>query len=308
MPLRPRPAQLLFALPLLLWLGPSPESRAAVNVFRDRAAFNAAAQNLSTIDFEGAPQPTSSLEYFLDGVRFGNVFGGLSVDRFFNPNSNTLSARGVGEISQLVIELPPGTTAVGCDQFSRVAVVTVEGGSTTMTASDTSDFVGFTSDAPISRLVIVIDVPEPAAPVIIDNLSFGQRRADGVEPVPLLFVSQATGRAAALDSVAQTPEPFRVETADNLSADGRTRLALFLAGVRLAAGDESQVTVRLSDPQQHFFELRPESVGRVRNLSWLSQLNVLLPLDLAPGDVTVTVNVRGVASNTALLRIELPTN
>ena len=51
---------------------------------------------------------------------------------------------------------------------------------------------------------------------------------------------------------------------------------------------------------------RPRSLrGRgVRNLSWLGQVNVLLPGELSgAGDLSVTVTVRGAESNGVTLRV-----
>src|SRR5215213_437554 len=161
---------------LLLCLFAAPQTRAAV--FRDRAAFEAAAQNLRTIDFESAPRPSSgALPYEVDGIRFVSI-GGLDVGPDLGSTDKRLAALTVGEITYLTIYLPPGTTAVGCDQFSRpMSVAASSGESVTMSESDGSNFVGFTSNTPIQTLVISLDFPEPTPNVVMDNLTFGQRRA-----------------------------------------------------------------------------------------------------------------------------------
>src|SRR6185503_16559124 len=98
-----------------------------------------------------------------------------------------LHAATVGEITRLLIFLPPGTTAVGCDQFSRPMILsTSTGESVTMDPSDTSNFVGFISDQPIQSLLITLDFPEPTPSALMDNLSYGQRRAGNEPPVPQL--------------------------------------------------------------------------------------------------------------------------
>jgi hypothetical protein len=285
------------------------QTRAAAAVFRDRAAFEAAAQNLRTLDFENQKPGQLPFVAEIDGIRFVNFLG--PTDLFRNPQTANiiLEAGGLPEISQLTIFLPPGTTAVGCDQFARpMEAKTSTGESVTMTPSDTSNFVGFVSDVPIARLVLTLDFPEPAPNVLMDNLTFGQRRAGNEPPTPLLLTDATTGRAAAFDSVALTAEPFSVATprTRNLADDGLTRVTLLVVGVRLdAPGEAANISARAVDAQQRVFDLPVEAVGGARNLSWLAQVTVRLPAALAgAGDVTVTVNVRGAQSNGVTLRVD----
>jgi len=280
-------------------------TRADAAVFRDRASFNAASQNLNTIDFESpgnVPDGSGFLE--IDGVFFINAGGIPSIVAAQNGNK-ILEAATVGEFTRLTIFLPPGTTAVGCDQFSTPMIVTTSTGeSVMMNQSDASTFVGFISDQPIQSLVVTLDVPEPTPNALLDNLSFGQRRAGNEPPVPQLLVTNS-GRAAALESVMKTSEPFGVLAPHFLSTDGRTRITLFLVGVLLDPADLPFVTVAVEDTQQRVFELPCEATGRVKNLSWMSQVTVRVPDALAGvGNVNVIVRVRGVASNKAPLQID----
>ena len=280
-------------------------SRAAAAVFRDRASFNAASQNLNTIDFESGANVPDGLGFLeIGGVFFVNANGVPSIVNGQNGNK-LLLAPTVIEFTRLTIFLPPGTTAVGCDQFNRPMIVSTSTGETvTMNQSDTSDFVGFVSDQPIQSLIIAFDFPEPTPNALIDNLSFGQRRAGNEPPVPQLVVTN-TGRAAALDSVTTRSEPFRVPASHFLSSDGRTRITLFVVGVLLEPGDKPFVTVQAEDTQQRLFDLPCEATARVKNLSWMSQVTVRLPDTLAgAGDLNVRVRVRGKESNAAVLRIE----
>ena len=163
----------LFGLVVLVLVCCTFISRADAAVFRDRAAFNAASQNLHTIDFESAPAFDHVLE--IDGVFFDNV---SSMQVVTQQGNKVLFASTVGEFTQLTILLPPGTTAVGCDQFSTPMIVSISTGeSVMMNQSDASTFVGFVSDQPIQKLIISLDFPEPTPSAVIDNLSFGQRRA-----------------------------------------------------------------------------------------------------------------------------------
>jgi hypothetical protein len=297
--------RLLVSGAILVLFGCTLVSRADAAVFHDRTSFNAASQNLNTIDFERTANVPDGLGFLeIDGVFFRNANGVPSIVTGQNGNK-LLLAQTVGEFTRLTVFLPPGTTAVGCDQFSRPMIVaTSTGESVTMNESDPSTFVGFVSDQPIESLIISFDFPEPTPDALMDNLSFGQRRAGNEPPVPQLLVTN-TGRAAALDSVTTTSEPFRVTALHNLSSDGRTRITLFVVGIRLEPADLPFVTVQAQDTQQRVFDLPREATGRVKNLSWMSQVTVALPDTLVgAGNVNVSVSVRGMVSNKALVRIE----
>lgn len=297
--------RLLVSGAILVLFGCTLVSRADAAVFHDRTSFNAASQNLNTIDFERTANVPDGLGFLeIDGVFFRNANGVPLIVTGQNGNK-LLLAQTVGEFTRLTVFLPPGTTAVGCDQFSRPMIVaTSTGESVTMNESDPSTFVGFVSDQPIESLIISFDFPEPTPDALMDNLSFGQRRAGNEPPAPQLLVT-STGRAAALDSVTTTSEPFRVTALHNLSNDGRTRITLFVVGIRLEPADLPFVTVQAQDTQQRVFDLPCEATGRVKNLSWMSQVTVALPDTLVgAGNVNISVSVRGMVSNKALVRIE----
>ena len=280
-------------------------NRVDATVVRDRASFNAASQNLNTIDFESGAHTPDGLGFLeTDGVYFYNLGGVPTIVNGQNGNK-LLDASTVGEITRLQIFLPPGTTAVGCDQFNRPMIVsTSTGESVTMDPSDASNFVGFISDQPIQSLIITLDFPEPTPSALVDNLSYGQRRAGNEPPVPQLLVTN-TGRAVALDSVTTTSETFHLPAPHLLSTDGRTRITLFVVGVVLQPADLPFVTVQAEDAQQHLVDLPVEATARVKNLSWMSQVTVRVPDALAgAGELNVKVRVRGMVSNGALVRIE----
>jgi hypothetical protein len=97
-----------------------------------------------------------------------------------------------------------------------------------MTQGDGSDFVGFVSDAPVEWLRVWLDQPEPTPPAVVDNLTYGQRRAGNEPTRPLLLTNSLTGRAAAFESVGLTTEPFSPRS--YLQTEGR----------RLTAGSGSR--------------------------------------------------------------------
>ena len=278
-------------------------SQANGEVFRNRTAFNAASQNLHTVDFESITPLGLELNHQVDSV-FIESIGGMGISKV---NGNTvLVGSTVGEITRITLFLPPGTTAVGCDQFVSPMIVSISTGeSLTMNESDGSSFVGFVSDQPIQSLTFSLDFPEPTPSALIDNLSFGQRHVENEPPVPQLLLSSLTGRAIALDSVTKETEPFHVISSRNLSSDNHTRLTLFVVGLVLQTSDVSFITVRAEDGQQHVFDLPCEAAARVNNLSWMSQVTVRLPDALiGVGDLSVSVTVRGVTGNKATLHVD----
>jgi hypothetical protein len=290
---------------LILCAGAGARSSVRAAVFRDRAAFEAASQNLHTIDFETRP-PNFRNDFTIDGIRFENLGGPADITAWPNVQTKILRGGSVGELTRLTVYLPPGTTAVGCEQFSApMTVSTGAGEAVTMNQSDGSSFVGFVSAAQIRSLTFFLDFPEPTPDVLLDNLSYGQRRAGNEPPAPLLLATDDAGRAAALDSVNLTSEPFNVANAHNFSADAHTRVTLFVAGVSLEASDASLVTARAEDSRGRVFDLPVEAVGRVKNFSWMSQVTVRLREELSgAGDLGVTLTVRGAQSNRAALRVE----
>jgi hypothetical protein len=271
-------------------------------VFRDRASFNAASQNLSTIDFEFV-RPDFDQQPEIDGVFFRSLSGPARI--ISGESSKMLLASSVGEITSLYVFLPPGTTAVGVDQFGSPMIVTTSTGeSVTMEQSDASRFVGFTTNQPMEYVRIFFDFPEPTFDAIIDNLSFGQRRAANEPPAPQILVTNNTGRTVVLDSVTNKSEPFSVATSHNFSSDNRRRLTFFVVGVALTDADKPFVTVQAEDAQHNPVNLPCEATTRVGNLSWMSQVTVSLPDALLPGDWNVSVTVRGVKSNLVPLHIQ----
>src|SRR5215208_3238120 len=279
-------------------------SRADAAVFRDRTSFNAASQNLNTIDFESGANIPDGLGFLeIDGVFFRSP-NAASIITGQNGNK-LLRAPTIGEFTRLTVFLPPGTTAVGVDQFNAPMIVSISTGETvTMDQADTSTFVGFVSEQPIQTLIITLDFPEPTPDALIDNLSFGQRRAGNEPPAPQILVTN-TGRAVVLDSVTTTSEPFHLVAPHLLSTDGRTRITVFVVGVLLGPADLPFVMVQAEDAQQRVFDLPCEATARVKNLSWMSQVTVRLPDTLAgAGDLNVSVRVRDVVSNKAPVRIE----
>ena len=127
-------------------------------------------------------------------------------------------------------------------------------------------------------------------------------------PAPVLLLEENSNRGVALDSVTWLRDPFSVFSTRNFSADGRTRIVLFAMNVELQAGENlSIVTATAEDAQQTVYPLIVEYVGNVPNQTWMAQISVLLPENLANvGNVLVSIKVRGLQSNKVLINIRPP--
>jgi hypothetical protein len=122
---------------------------------------------------------------------------------------------------------------------------------------------------------------------------------------PHLLAEVESGQALALDSVTMMRGPFSIAASHNLSPDPRTRLSLFARHVNLSPDeDRSVVTAQAEDLQQRVFNLPVESVSKVPNSEWLTQIVVKLPDGLPPGDWQVSIRVRDADSNKATITIK----
>ena len=124
-------------------------------------------------------------------------------------------------------------------------------------------------------------------------------------PAPLIFTEPNTDSAVALDSVWMVRDPFPLVTPFNMSADGRTRLMLFVKNVELQPGETAAaVTARAEDAALNVFPLTVEFVGRVPNFDWVTQVVVQLPSNTpAAQTLFVSVTYRGQTSNKARIRM-----
>jgi uncharacterized protein (TIGR03437 family) len=122
---------------------------------------------------------------------------------------------------------------------------------------------------------------------------------------PRLLVDESTNRAVALDSVVLMRDPFALANGLNFSLDQRTRIMLFAVGLELSSGDDaSVVTAQAEDAGHRIVPLTVEFVGKVPNFSWLTQVNIRLPDELAgAGDVLVSVSLHGAMSNKAVVGV-----
>lgn len=123
-------------------------------------------------------------------------------------------------------------------------------------------------------------------------------------PAPKLLTEEDSERAIALDSVTWTRLfPFIAD--HNFSSDRRTRIMLFAINIGAADQNTAAVTAQAEDAAHILHSLSVEYVGKVPGLDWLTQIVVKLPESLqSGGDAWMQINVRGVASNKALVNIK----
>jgi hypothetical protein len=152
-----------------------------------------------------------------------------------------------------------------------------------------------------------LNLSDPTNATISDGQGVGTILNDDA---PVLMLDDTTGRAAALDSVTFTRDPFSLTNLNNLSnTDHRRRVSLFVRRLGLLFNDTiANVTVTAEDGVGGVYTLTVESVVPFTPVSALSQIVVRLPDNVvgAPRDLFVKVQVRGPASNQAVIKIAAP--
>lgn len=124
---------------------------------------------------------------------------------------------------------------------------------------------------------------------------------------PILLTQENSLHSLALDSVTWTSEPFGVTNAHNFSTDQRTRISLFAVNLELPQGEPlTTIEVQAETSTGQTFPLPVEYFGAVPNFSWLKQIVVKLPDEIAnSNEVNVSVKV-GLffVSNKVILKVQ----
>jgi uncharacterized protein (TIGR03437 family) len=122
----------------------------------------------------------------------------------------------------------------------------------------------------------------------------------GAPAPPTVLTEQGTNQAIALDSVTLVRGPFSLTDLHNFSSDQRTRVILFTSNLGITQPNPSVLSVQASG-----FPLTVENVGPVLGVTGLdaSYIVVRLPDGLPSGNLSLTVTLNGVTSNTAILSI-----
>jgi hypothetical protein len=122
---------------------------------------------------------------------------------------------------------------------------------------------------------------------------------------PILLTQENSLHALALDSVTWTSEPFGVINAHNFSSDQHTRVSLFAVNVDLAQGQLSTLEAQAETSTGQVFPLTIEFVGTVPNHSWLKQVVVKLPDEIANSDeVNVSLKTGLFTGNTVIVKVK----
>jgi hypothetical protein len=126
-----------------------------------------------------------------------------------------------------------------------------------------------------------------------------------VGQVPILLTREDSQKALALDSVTFTSEPFSVITERNFSADQRTRLILFAVNIELGTGETAAVIQAQAEDGGQTFPLTIENFGAVPNFTWLKQIVVKLPTEVAnSSEIHVSLKLRGTQGNTVTVKLK----
>ena len=124
---------------------------------------------------------------------------------------------------------------------------------------------------------------------------------------PVLLTQENSLHSLALDSVTWTGEPFGITGAHNFSTDQRTRISLFAVNLELPQGQPlTTIEVQAETSTGQTFPLPVEYFGAVPNFSWLKQIVVKLPDEIAnSNEVNLSVKV-GLffVSNKVILKVQ----
>ena len=123
---------------------------------------------------------------------------------------------------------------------------------------------------------------------------------------PFLLTEDNSLQALSVDSVFWERDPFPLVNNNYFGTDKRTRIKLLLVDLDLYSGESlSIVTAQATDQSQTAHDLPVEDLRKVPGVPWLSQLTVMLPSGITvPGQLTVSVTVRGRTSNPATVRVQ----
>jgi hypothetical protein len=244
------------------------------------------------------PQPTLSVsdETVIEGGFINESFQG-------NTLNFTVTLSAASNLTVTVNFATADNTTGGGDFVGASGTLTFNPGETTKTVS--IQVLGDVTNEEDETFFFNLSAPTNAT--ISDGQGVGTILNDDA---PVLMLDDTTGRAAALDSVTLTRDPFSLTNLNNLSnTDHRRRVSLFVRRLGLLFNDTiANVTVTAEDGVGGVYTLTVESVVPFTPVSELTQIVVRLPDNVvgAPRDLFVKVQVRGPASNPAVIKIAAP--
>ncbi len=195
------------------------------------------------------------------------------------------------------------SASAGVDYQAASGGLTFNPGETTKTVSVT--LVGDTTNEADETFFLNISAPTNAT--ISDSQGVGTILNDDA---PVLLIDDTTGRALALDSVNSTRDPFSLNNPNNLNlTDHHRRVSLFVFRLGLLQNDTiANLTVTADDGAGGIYPLTVEFMGPFAPIDGVTQIIVRLPDNVigAPRDLFVKVQLRGPASNQAVIKIAAP--
>lgn len=130
------------------------------------------------------------------------------------------------------------------------------------------------------------------------------------DDAPVLLIDETSGRAVSLDSVYLTRDPFSLLNPFYFgSSDQRRRISLFVWRLQLLPSDTAaNLTVTAQDSAGGVYTLPVEHVSQFSAVQDVTQIIVRLPDVVvgAPRDLSVKVQLRGPATNGAIIKIAAP--
>jgi len=199
--------------------------------------------------------------------------------------------------------------ALGNQTGTRVAITDVQGNYTISMGANTNIKVrAYRTNFVFNPLQVIfvssadLTGPHPldfsGAALPFPILIFGQ--------APFLLTEDNSLKALSVDSVLLKRDPFPLQNNNYFGADKRTRITLLLVELDLFSGETlSIVTAEAIDQLQIPHNLPVEDLRKVPEVPWMTQLTVMLPSDLVvPGELTVSVTLRGKTSNAATIRVQ----
>ena len=154
---------------------------------------------------------------------------------------------------------------------------------------------------------LLLNLSDPTNAGISDPQGVGTIRNDDA---PVLLIDETSGRAVALDSVYLTRDPFSLLNPFYFgSSDQRGRISLFVWRLQLLPSDmAANLTVTAQDSAGAVYTLPVEHISQVMAVQGVTQITVRLPDVVvgAPRDLTVKVQLRGPATNGAIIKIAAP--
>jgi hypothetical protein len=242
------------------------------------------------------PQPTLSISdaSAIEGGFFNESFSG-------NQLSFTVTLSAASHLTVTVIFATANNTTTD-DIIGQTGTLTFNPGETTKTVL--VPVFGDNTNEPDETFFL--NLSDPTNATISDGQGIGTIINDDA---PLLLVDESTGRAAALDSVVLTRDPFSLNNPNNLSMDQRRRVSLFVWKLGLFANDTvANLTVTAEDSEGRVYVLTVEAMRPFAPIGGVTQIVVRLPDNVvgAPRDLSVRIQLRGPASNPAVIKIAAP--